>query len=157
MRKHAKKVGGHGKEHAAAREIAERSKPKIESTPGVETGTPILRRTIASELDGTAAFPSLRLKHPLAEIFDDALAQATRGKGDARHGRGRDSTDPANFLAQDWAAIAGRHGSAFLSGQAEKKLREALDLPHAERRSELLGVLVYVAMLVIHHDKAFRG
>lgn len=91
--------------------------------------------------------------HPLARVFEDALAQATRGKGNARHGQGRDSVDAENFLRQDWRAIAVRHGPAFLSGQAEKKLREALALPHPERRTELLGVLVYVAMLVVHHDK----
>jgi hypothetical protein len=91
-------------------------------------------------------------KHPLEEIFGDALAQATRGKGHARHGLGRDSSERDNFLAQDWRAIARRHGPGFLSGQAEKKLREALELPAAERRTELLGVLVYVGMLILHHD-----
>jgi hypothetical protein len=94
--------------------------------------------------------------HPLGEVFGDALAQATRGKGDARHGQGRDSSDADNFLRQDWREISRRHGPAFLSGQAEKKLREALALPHPERRTELLGVIVYVAMLVLHHDMGGR-
>jgi hypothetical protein len=102
------------------------------------------------------AFPSLRLSHPLQAVFDDALAQATRGKGNARHGQGKDPTDAENFLAQDWREIARRHGPGFLSGQAEKKLREALELAHAERDTELLGVLVYVAMLVIHHRRSGR-
>ncbi len=123
--------------------------PKRTPPPTLSAPAP----TIARELSGTA----FQLKHPLQEIFDEALAQATRGKGDARHGRGRDSSDPKNFMAQDWRAIAQRHGPAFLSGQAEKKLREALELPHGERRSELLGVLVYVGMLVIHHDKVAIG
>lgn len=109
---------------------------------------------LAQEL--ASAFVSLKLEHPLELVFRDALAQATRGKGDARHGQGRDSSDPGNFMAQDWFAIARRHGPAFLSGQAEKKLREALELQRPERRGELLGVLVYVAMLIIFDDKVAR-
>lgn len=103
----------------------------------------------ATEIERT--FPALALDHPLKAVLDDAFGQCTRGKGDARHGQGRD------FMEQDWRAIANRHGPAFLSGQAEKKLREALRLEHPQRREELLGTIVYVAMLVIFHDEKFRG
>lgn len=96
-------------------------------------------------------------KHPLTKIFEEAVAQATTGKGDVRHGMGRDSRLAEHFLAQDWLAIAERHGTGFLSGQAEKKLRESLGLPAAERRAELLGTLVYVAMLIIACDRGARS
>lgn len=100
-----------------------------------------------------ASMNATAAKHPLARIFEEAVTQATRGKGNARHGMGRDSAIAENFFAQDWLAIAQRHGPGFLSGQAEKKLRESLAMPPAEARSERLGVLVYVAMLILAAER----
>jgi len=94
-----------------------------------------------------AEFPSLKIDHPLEAIFRDAVDQARKGKGDARHGQGRD------FMRQTWLETANAHGSGFLTGQAEKKLRESLAMPHyGERRSERLGALVYIAMAIIKDD-----
>lgn len=93
-----------------------------------------------------AAFPSLQLPHPLEHVFKDALAQVTRGKGDLRHGQGRD------FMKQTWLETANAHGAAFLTGQAEKKLRESNALDVAQRRTERLGALVYLAMAIIKDD-----
>lgn len=88
--------------------------------------------------------------HPLEAIFKDALDQVRNGKGNARHGQGRD------FLEQTWLETAWAHGPAFLTGQAEKKLRESIGLDHEARRAERLGAIVYVAMSVIYEDLA-RG
>lgn len=145
-RKSSKKTSSH-KTKSLARAIAR----------AVQRPAPAVVAQPIAAAEAPRSFPSLQVKHPLEEVFGEAVAQALRGKGDARHGQGRDSSDAKNFLAQDWRAIAKRHGPAFLSGQAEKKLRESLRLPHNERRSELLGVLVYTAMLVIHHDKTALG
>lgn len=103
--------------------------------------------TLAGEL-GRAAFPSLQLAHPLEAVFRDAVDQARKGKGDARHGHGRE------FMKQTWLETANAHGAGFLTGQAEKKLRESLKLEYAQRRTERLGALVYLAMAIIQDDIA---
>lgn len=103
-----------------------------------------------AEALATAVFPSLQLPHPLEPIFDEALAQVTRGKGDARHGRG------LRFMDQDWLTIAKHHGVGFLTGQAEKKLREASALEPGPRRGELLGAIVYIAMAILFEDRRAR-
>lgn len=92
------------------------------------------------------SFPSLQLAHPLDQVFRDAVDQARKGKGDARHGRGRD------FMKQTWLETANSHGIGFLTGQVEKKLRESAGLEYAQRRTERLGALVYLAMAVIKDD-----
>lgn len=103
--------------------------------------------TLVSELE-RATFPSLQISHPLEAIFRDAVDQARKGKGDARHGRG------ADFMDQTWLETANAHGEAFLTGQAEKKLRESVGLEYAARREERLGALVYIAMSIIRDDIA---
>jgi hypothetical protein len=111
-------------------------KPPFRNPPPPDLGAEIARAT----------FPSLQLPHPLEHVFKDALAQVTRGKGDLRHGQGR------AFMEQTWLETANAHGPAFLTGQAEKKLRESNTLAVAERRTERLGALVYVAMAIIKDD-----
>lgn len=64
-------------------------------------------------------FPSLQISHPLEAIFRDAVDQARKGKGDARHGNGRD------FMSQTWLQTANAHGMAFLNGPGgEEAARE---------------------------------
>lgn len=123
--------------------------PRRDPKPAPTAPIPRSAHPVGAEEVLRASLPSLHFDHPLKAVFDDALAQAARGKGDARHGRGRE------FMDQDWHTISRRHGPAFLSGQAEKKLREALSLEHGLRRSEILGAMVYLAMLVIYHDEQF--
>lgn len=118
--------------------------------PAKKTGpAPRVPTPIASDLAAVAErrrFPSLQLDHPLEPVFKDAVAQAQRGKGAARHGRGQE------FMKQTWLETANAHGAAFLTGQAEKKMREAIDLPYAQARTELLGTLVYAAMAILKLD-----
>lgn len=101
-------------------------------------------QSLAAELRGN--YPPLQRAHPLEAIFKDAVDQARKGKGDARHGRGQD------FMSQTWLQTANAHGAAFLTGQAEKKARESLGLEYPQARTELLGALVYTAMAIIKLD-----
>lgn len=90
--------------------------------------------------------------HPLNEIYSDAIDQCAGGKGNERHGQGQD------FLSQKWVRIARQHGIGFLTGQAQKKLEEAMNYYHnnqadAPIRSEwwereMLGALNYLAMAI---------
>ena len=89
--------------------------------------------------------------HPLESVFNDAVAQATNGKGEERHGQG------IPFLDQKWYRVAESHGIGFLSGQAQKKLEEAMNYYHKKGidfdrawwEREMLGALNYVAMAVL--------
>ena len=81
----------------------------------------------------------------LAGVFDAALAQAQSGKGAERHGR-----DGTPFCEQDIFVIARAHGVGFLTGQAEKKIRESAGLPVDRARAEVLGALVYLAAAILH-------
>lgn len=95
---------------------------------------------------GPLTVEELKLPHPLETVFKDALAQVTRGKGEARHGHG------ADFMSQPWLEIANAHGTGFLTGQCEKKLRESAGLDYTQRRAERLGAIVYLAMAIVHDD-----
>jgi hypothetical protein len=89
--------------------------------------------------------------HPLELIFKDAVAQATGGKGE-RHGG-----DAVPFYKQQWVFQAKVHGSGFLTGQASKKLTEAVgrrridDLDDEAYERELLGAINYLAMALLQH------
>jgi hypothetical protein len=83
--------------------------------------------------------------HPLTAVFEAAIQQVTKGKG-VRHGG---ETTP--FLAQPWAHYAQMHGRGFLTGQAAKKLEEAVTTKEGEAYiQELLGAMVYIGMAVLH-------
>lgn len=134
----------------AKKETLRRKRPPAAPAPAALRSVPA-RTLIAEELDNST-FPSLQLMHPLESIFKEALDQVRKGKGDARHGRGLD------FMKQTWLETANTHGVGFLTGQAEKKLREAIDLEYANRRTERLGAIVYIAMAVLKDeiDSGFR-
>lgn len=93
--------------------------------------------------------------HPLEVVFEEALAQATSGKGEERHGHGVD------FFDQPWLSLANTHGNGFLTGQAEKKIQEATtnkdkwDYDAWER--EMLGAINYLAMAIIHRNVEMSG
>lgn len=81
----------------------------------------------------------------LCEVFDMAYEQAANGKGIERHG-----FDMA-FEHQPMQDIARLHGLGFLTGQADKKSREALHMVDAERQiHELLGAINYLAGAIIY-------
>lgn len=84
---------------------------------------------------------------PLQAVLGAAYEQAANGKGRERHAKDKP------FLEQTIFQTAEAHGLGFLTGQAEKKTREALGLlaakgPEAAER-ELLGAVVYLAAAVI--------
>ena len=90
-------------------------------------------------------------KHPLERIFELALEQATKGKGEERHGNGTDFTD------QPWVGLAKAHGSGFLTGQAQKKIMEAVanreETNYLWYEREILGAINYLAMNLIYEKE----
>jgi hypothetical protein len=88
--------------------------------------------------------------HPLYDVYRKAIRQALDGKGQERHGQQR------LFEKQPWVTITDTHGLGFLTGQAEKKLREAFankdKADDAWFEKELLGALNYIAMALLYKD-----
>ena len=83
--------------------------------------------------------------HPLTAVFEAAIQQVTKGKG-VRHGG-----ETVPFFDQPWAHYAQMHGRGFLTGQAAKKLEEAVTTKEGEAYvQELLGAMVYIGMAVLH-------
>jgi len=85
----------------------------------------------------------------LAAVLDQALEQAQGGKGAERHASGEPFVEqPIVSICEDLG------GPQFAIGQAQKKSREALRLPHHRARAELLGAINYLAAAVIVLDRA---
>ena len=86
--------------------------------------------------------------HKLERILNDAMTQASRGKGQVRHG------GDLAFEDQPMQVISGLldsdRGMAF---QAIKKINEGLKLDHTARRNELLGAINYIAGIVLYWDQ----
>lgn len=87
------------------------------------------------------------MNHPLFPVFLQALEQVMYGKGE-RHGG---KTIP--FMRQPWLHYANMHGSGFLTGQAAKKLEEAVTTKKGEAlEQELLGAIVYTGMAILKNQ-----
>jgi len=83
--------------------------------------------------------------HPLQEVFNLCLDQLTKGKGNDRHGKGKE------FMDQPWKHLADAHGVGFLTGQSAKKLEEAQGFEECDRwEREMIGVIVYAAMAILY-------
>ena len=86
-------------------------------------------------------------RHPLQAVFDRCIEQAASGKGEERHGHGRE------FYEQPWVGLTRDFGVAGPLFQASKKLRESFgmyergDLEAFER--EVLGAINYSAMAIL--------
>jgi|DEB19_MinimDraft_3_1074340.scaffolds.fasta_scaffold00018_54 hypothetical protein len=88
------------------------------------------------------------MTHPLQQVFDQAIQQATKGKGE-RHGG-----DTTPFLEQPWVHYGKMHGRGFLTGQAAKKLEEAASTREGDAFvQEALGAIVYIAMAVLKEQE----
>jgi hypothetical protein len=83
--------------------------------------------------------------HPLYPILMAVIEQVTKGKGE-RHGG-----EATPFLEQQWTTLARVHGRGFLTGQAAKKLNEAVDrgLQDVAFEREVLGAIAYIGMAVL--------
>ena len=93
-------------------------------------------KTPLSATDAVAEIMSY--SHPLYEAFDDAVKQATKGKG-TRHGG-----EATPFLAQPIFQISKHTGVGGLIFQMVKKAQEACGKDDQEAfERELLGALVY--------------
>lgn len=83
--------------------------------------------------------------HPLYPVLMKVIEQATKGKG-KRHGG-----DSIPFMDQPWKHYADMHGRGFLTGQAAKKLEEAVSKPlNIQFEDEVLGAIAYAAMAILH-------
>lgn len=89
----------------------------------------------------------------LAMVLDEALAQASHGKGRERHSRGEPFDEqPMQVISE---LLGTEKGMAF---QAIKKLREGLELPTFEQKKrELLGAINYIAGILIYLEKKESG
>lgn len=88
-------------------------------------------------------------KNPLLYVYVDAINQASFGKGEERHGHGRDFTDQPIFHI---AAMTGPRGPLY---QVIKKAGEAIDclesgtFTREQAYNEILGALVYLGAVAI--------
>jgi hypothetical protein len=92
------------------------------------------------------AAPPSEEAHPLSTVFNEAVLQATKGKG-VRHGG-----DSIPFMDQPWHELAKQYGG--LNGllfQAAKKMGESVGKPDQETfERELLGAMVYAGMAFLY-------
>lgn len=83
----------------------------------------------------------------LAAVLNEALDQASHGKGKERHANGRD------FLDQPIMEIGRMVGVGYQTGQAMKKTQEAVGMLNRDQKdraiAELLGAINYLAAAVI--------
>lgn len=88
--------------------------------------------------------------HPLVVTLASVVEQAVSGKGEDRHGHGRD------YLDQPWVELARDHGPGFLTGQAGKKLTECVQnwtrWTQEQRKNELIGAIAYLGMTITFED-----
>lgn len=77
------------------------------------------------------------------EVLEEALKQASEGKGKERH-----ASDGEYFEDQPICEIARRLGGGDLF-QAVKKIYESVRLPKEAAVRELLGAIIYIAAEVI--------
>lgn len=95
---------------------------------------------------------NITMKHPLELVFRDVVKQVVDGKGQ-RHGGGA-----VPFYEQQWVHHAETHGNGFLTGQAAKKLTEAVRSGHIKYNAEafereVLGAIAYLGMAILHHRR----
>lgn len=57
--------------------------------------------------------------HPLQKVFDEVINQVSKGKGEERHGNGKE------FMQQPWRDLCDTYGVGFAFGQCQKKLAES--------------------------------
>lgn len=76
----------------------------------------------------------------LHEILAEAYKQATHGKGQQRHGQTRPFNEQTIMRETELTGSTG-----FVSGQARKKILEAMRLRPRQARHEVLGAIIYAA------------
>lgn len=120
-------------------------KPMVMTTNPAPTASECEQCHKLEKMESDVAFLLQRCEdHPLRKVFDLAIHQLTKGKGE-RHGG-----EKVPFLNQQWVTLADDFGTGFLFGQSSKKLREAMGKVGEARQRELLGALNYLAMGVLY-------
>lgn len=89
----------------------------------------------------------------LANVLDDALEQAQRGKGLARHACGEAFEEQQIVQLGEWMGGS----TAFAIGQACKKAIESTRLDDAAAEGELLGAINYLSAAVLVIRRRHRG
>ncbi len=89
--------------------------------------------------------------HHLSTVLDEALEQASEGKGRERHAQ------DLPFHEQPMQQLIDLYGMGFALWQAGKKMQESQRLPHDAARNELLGAIVYIAGAIVAMDRAENG
>jgi hypothetical protein len=89
---------------------------------------------------------------PMARVFEEALAHASRGKGHRRHGR--DGQDVADQPTLTICAMLGSED--FALGQAIKKALESKRLPLDRAELDLRGAMNYLALAVLARRRRER-
>lgn len=95
--------------------------------------------------------------HDLARTLQEALEQASQGKGEERHGHGKPFTDQPIFEIGRMLGDTGGHAYQIM-----KKAQEAYHMTGREQHDaavrELLGVINYAAaaILLIREQKGTR-
>lgn len=110
-----------------------------------------LRRSIPEQAIDTALRETgldkfISNAHPLQKVFDEVIEQVSKGKGEERHGNGRE------FMQQPWKDLCDTYGVGFAFGQAAKKLSESQGMTGEARKRELLGAIAYLAIGVLYED-----
>lgn len=85
--------------------------------------------------------------HHLSTVLDEALAQASEGKGRERHAQ------DLPFHEQPMQQLIDLYGMGFALGQAGKKMQESQRLAYDAARTELLGAIVYIAGAIVAMDR----
>ena len=92
-------------------------------------------------------------RHPLADVFNDVLAQVTQGKGRERHGADAKGKE-LPFTEQPLMVLTRMVGEGYPLGQAMKKLSETQRLWELRGKeaaySELLGAIAYAASAALY-------
>lgn len=85
-------------------------------------------------------------------VLQDVIAQVFTGKGEERHGHGK------NFEEQPWKHITDNVGIGFVIGQAIKKLMELRtfqtepSISSTAWKREALGAIVYIVMGIMYNE-----
>jgi hypothetical protein len=88
------------------------------------------------------------------DVLDQAINQVFSGKGEERHGHGKE------LESQPWKHITDNVGTGFVIGQALKKLMELKAFTNPEQykswKREAIGAIVYITMGIMYNDSLYE-
>lgn len=87
----------------------------------------------------------------LEDVLEQALQQASTGKGKVRHATNNEAFEDQIIM---WIE---KNIKSFQLGQAVKKIHESQNLAPYEAVNELLGAIVFISAKIILIEKGFGG